>query len=75
VIWWCDTYGGETADTGANALLHSWLAEADGICLSDPSGTLAIITPSDRDTPALAGAATSIDNVDVNDFTRWGCLT
>jgi len=68
----CDTYDGETADRGANALLHSWLAEPDDICLSDSSGTLAIVTHSDRDTRALAGADTSIDNVDVNDFTVWG---
>lgn len=67
----CDTYDGETADRGANALLHSWLAEPDDICLSDSSGTLAIVTHSDRDTRALAGADTSIDNVDVNDFTVW----
>ncbi|MDG1410520.1 MAG: hypothetical protein P8L46_07500 [Acidimicrobiales bacterium] len=68
----CDTYDGETADRAANGLLHSWLAEPDDICLSDPSGTLAIVTHSDRDTRALAGADTSIDNIDVDDFTVWG---
>ena len=68
----CDTYDGETADIGANALLHSWLADADDICLSDPSGSLAIVTHSDRDTRALADANTSIDNVDVKDFALWG---
>ena len=68
----CDTYDGETADRAANGLLHSWLAEPDDICLSDPSGTLAIVTHSDRDTRALAGVDTSIDNIDVNDFALWG---
>jgi hypothetical protein len=68
----CATYDDETADSEANALLHSWLADPDDICFSDPAGTLAIVTHSDRETRALTAIDTPIDNVDVNDLSVWG---
>ncbi|MDG2303976.1 MAG: hypothetical protein P8R42_04850 [Candidatus Binatia bacterium] len=67
----CDTYDGEIADADANALLHSWLAHPDDICLSDPSETLAIVTHSDREVRATTSIDTRIDNIAEGDLSLW----
>ncbi|MDG2027271.1 MAG: hypothetical protein P8J50_09185 [Acidimicrobiales bacterium] len=67
----CSSYGGETMEADANALLHSWLADPTDLCTADPSGALAVVTHSDRDTRALAEVETPFDNVGTDDFALW----